>query len=199
MLGRQMSIANTNHIVVVPFFTDSTYSSTGIFSTNWLDLMEQIITGVRNAQGSEPPAAVPGGRVPNVPVTEVNPLVLDSPTQKKGAPSAVRTSSNQLTNVVLSCFSRGRELMGRVQKASGLQSFLREAWDFDGVGGAPAAGCRVMTYDQQSTTIRRPDTFHVPPERWIPYHKRLISAHDNHGNIPGMLAFHAASISRVGK
>src|SRR5688500_14500542 len=39
IFGRQMAIANTNHITVVPFFTDSTYASTGIFANHWLDLV----------------------------------------------------------------------------------------------------------------------------------------------------------------
>jgi hypothetical protein len=30
VLGRQISIANTNHITVVPFFTDSTYASASL-------------------------------------------------------------------------------------------------------------------------------------------------------------------------
>jgi hypothetical protein len=198
IFGRQMSIANTNHIVIVPFFTDSTYENTGIFAQNWLDLVEQIIVAVKNASkgGALPPG--PNGRTPKAGVTEINRLVTESATRKKGRPPAPRTSSDLLKNVVLSCFSRGRALMVNVRnRAQGLGHFLREAWDFDGVGGSPPAGIRALLYDQQKTGVRRVNNFHVPPERWINYHTKVIP--NVHGDIPLMLACHAATISRVGQ
>jgi hypothetical protein len=197
IFGRQMSIANTNHIVVVPFFTDSTYVSLGIFAKHWLDLVEQIIVAVRNTSQVATPPAGPDGRTPRAAVTEINRLVTESATSKKGGP-VQSGGSNVLGHVVLSCFSRGRELMERVRnKAQGMNSFLREAWDFDGVGGSPLAGTRLLTYDQLKTSVRGPTRFHVPPERWVKYHNAVIP--NVHGDIPAMLACHAATISRVGK
>lgn len=198
IFGRQMSIAKTNHITIVPFFTDSTYASTGIFAHHWLDLVEQIIVMVRNTSQRAAGAAAAGGRVPNVAVNEINPLMLDGPTQKKGSPPAIRTSSNLLSHVVLSCFSRGRALMANVRhQAQGINQFLREVWDFDGVGGSLPAGVRALTYDQHKTSAKRADSFHVPPERWVKYHNAVIA--NVHGDIPAMLACHAATISRVAK
>jgi hypothetical protein len=202
MLGKQMSIARTNHITVVPLFTDSTYNTAGLFATQWLDILEQVIVGVRNASqasAATPPPAGSNGRTPHTPVGEINRLVMDGPTMKKGsAKPTVRTTSSLLTNVVLSCFSRGRALMTTVRgRAQGIDRFLREGWDFDGVGGSPGVGVRTITYDQHRTRIRQADTFHVPPERWVKYHNAVIA--NVHGDIPAMLACHAATISRVGK
>lgn len=199
IFGRQMSIANSNNITVIPFFTDSTYNSTGIFANHWLDIIEQIIVAVRNAsQGDAPPTAL-DGRGPRVAVTPINRLVVSSSSRKKGSPaSAIQISSNLLSHVVLSCFSRGRALLGNVRsKAKGINHFLREIWDFDGVGGSPPAGIRALMYDQAKTSIKTVDRFHVPPERWVKYHNAVVA--NVHGDIPAMLACHAATISRVGK
>jgi hypothetical protein len=199
IFGRQMSIANANHITIVPFFTDSTYASTGIFANHWLDLVEQIIVGVRNSsQGATPPAA-PDGRIPNAGATDINRLVTESTASRKGGSApAIRTSSNLLSHVVLSCFSRGRVLLGSVRnQAKGMNHFLREVWDFDGVGGSPPARVRALLYDQHKTSAKRADNFHVPPERWVKYHNAVIA--NVHGDIPAMLACHAATISSARK
>jgi hypothetical protein len=198
IFGRQMAIANANHITIVPFFTDSTYASTGIFAEHWLDLVEQVIVHVRNASQGSIAAATPDAGAPRTPVTEINRLVTESATTKKGAPpTPARPSSNLLNNVVLSCFSRGRVLATSVRnRAKGMNSFLREVWDFDGVGGSVPGAPRVLTYDQHKTPVRNKDRFHVPPERWVKYHKVVIK--NVHGDIPAMLACHAATISDVG-
>lgn len=169
IFGRQISIANTNHITIIPFFTDSTYGSTGIFAKHWVDLVEQIIVTVRNS--SQVAAAASGagaGRMPSVVVSEINPLVTDSATRKQGSSApTIRNSSTQFSNVVLSCFSRGRVLLANVRsRAQGMTYFLREIWDFDGVGGGPPSGVRTVTYDQHKTSVKMADHFHVPGERW---------------------------------
>ena len=193
ILGRQMSIANSNLITVVPFFTGSTYGNTGIFGANWVDLVEQIIVHVRNARaGSLITTAAPRAQV-----TEVERLILADATTKRGAPPA-RSSSNLLRNVVLSGFSFGRVLAANVRhQARGMSSFIREAWDFDGVGGSPPGAPRILTYDQHKRPDGIKDHFHVPPERWLEYHHAVIK--NVHGDIPAMLACHAAAISSVGK
>ena len=200
ILGRQMSIASTNHITIIPFFTDSTYGSTGIFANHWLDLVEQIIVTVRNrSQVGIAASASAGGRVPSVAVNETNRLVTESATRKKGSSApAIRNNSSLLSNVVLSCFSRGRVLVANVRnRAKGINYFLREIWDFDGVGGGPPSGVRVLTYDQHKTSEKIADHFHVPGERWVQnYHHAVYNVH---GDIPAMLACHAATISRIGR
>jgi hypothetical protein len=81
-------------------------------------------------------------------------------------------------------------------RAKGITTFLREVWDFDGVGGAVPGAPRVLTYDQHKTPGRTKDHFHVPPSRWVKYHNAVVA--NVHGDIPAMLACHAATISGVG-
>jgi hypothetical protein len=202
IFGRQMSIAKTNHITVVPFFTSSTYGDLGVVADNWLDLVEQIINQVRNTPqgaagaGAGAPAGAEAARTPRAATTPVERLVTTDATRKKGAPPP-RPTSSALKNVVLSDFSRGRELASRMRaSAKGLTTFLREVWDFDGVGGAIPSAPRVLTYDQHGGAGVAKDHFHVPPKRWVKYHNAVIA--NVHGDIPAMLARHAATISGVG-
>jgi hypothetical protein len=82
-------------------------------------------------------------------------------------------------------------------QAPGLNAYLREVWDFDGVGTVPpytAGDIRGIVYDQLA--VRDPRSFHVPGKRWVKFHHRVVQ--DVHANIPDMLAWHAANVSRVG-
>jgi hypothetical protein len=200
IFGRQIAIAKTNHITIVPFFNNASYGSLGIFADHWLDLVEQILVHVRNAASGAVVPPTGSGRAPNVPVTDINPLGTMSASQKKGGPPAPpRTSSNLLRNVVLSGFSRGRVLAGLVRsRAKGIAPFLREVWDFDGVGGAVPSASRVITYDKQRLPTNHGDHYHVPPARWLEYHHAVLPDKAIHGDIPALMACHAATISRVG-
>jgi hypothetical protein len=121
--------------------------------------------------------------------------------------NAVRTEALQLSSsdtvvlkdVVLSDFSAGRSRMQTMRaRAPSLGSYLREIWDFDGVGGVPphtAGGVRAIIYDQHAA--RDPHIFHVPPQRWLGFHHKLVAS--VHSNIPDMLAWHAATVSSVCK
>jgi hypothetical protein len=105
-------------------------------------------------------------------------------------------------NVVLSDFSRGRQNMYHFKKAAPqLDGYLREIWDFDGVTGAPpyqGAPVRGIVYDQAASN--NPHSFHAPPSRWEKYHNsKHLRFDDVHGDFPAMLAWHAATISTVGK
>jgi len=103
-----------------------------------------------------------------------------------------------LKNVVLSDFSRGRQLMYSVRtRAKGLEPYLREIWDFDGKGGAPpysTGKVRGIIYDQEFGND--PRSYHVPAPRWSRYHEKVV---DPHGLIPNMLMWHAGEQSSVGK
>jgi len=195
LFGRQMAMAKTNHITVVPFFSNHSYGDTGIFGRNWLDLVEQIIVHAKNAsrEAAAAEAAVDGRHGGFTPAKR---LVIEEHVKKGSRPSP-RTSSSQLSHVVLSCFSRGRALLATVRAQSpGMNSFLREVWDFDGVGGAIPSAPRVITYDQHKTrgTIEH---IHCPPERFVNYHHSVVA--NAHGDIPARMACHAATVSRVGK
>ena len=84
------------------------------------------------------------------------------------------------------------------RQSQGLDRFLREVWDFDGVHAAAPVSPRAIVYDQGSGQAFSPTTFHVPPERWQEYHHAILKRHELHGDLPAMLACHAATISNVG-
>jgi hypothetical protein len=196
--GRQMDVANANHITIVPFFNNASYGSTGIFGPNWKDIIEQILALARaraRTGASAPPA---GARTADTPI---EPAIFFSAKRKKGGPAPPPDLSGRLQHVVLSDFSHGRQLMWTLRKQSpGMDRFLREVWDFDGVHApAPVSGSvRGILYDQASGPAASPTVFHVPPERWQEYHHAILKHDQLHGDLPAMLACHAASISRVG-
>ncbi len=110
--------------------------------------------------------------------------------------SAADASGAGLKRVVLSDFSRGRELMHTFARAApGLKDYLREVWDFDGVGGSRPdnlLGARGVLYDQGR--VNTPGVFHTPSNRWLKFNG--IDRHDVHGNMP-MLFRHAAYVTYV--
>ena len=192
----QMDIARTNHITIIPFFTAGSYANTGIFGPNWKDIVEQILALARaEASASQAPAG--RAHVANTPIESVK---YSSGTSKKGAPAPAADMSGRLKHVVLSDFSHGRQLMGTVRSQSpGLERFLREVWDFDGVHAhAPISPRAILYYDLGGGGASSPTNFPVPPERWQEYHHAILKKEQLHGDIPAMLACHAATISRVG-
>jgi len=196
IFGRQIAIAKTNHITIVPFFTNASYESTGIFGANWKDIVEQILVLAKAAAraGASP---VPGAGGARVPVTPVEPIEYASATRKKGSPPGPPAAAlaGNLKHVVLSDFSHGRKLMWNVRtQASGISRYLREVWDFDGVHGAPPYSPGGIIYNQSTGNDAR--VFQAPPERWQEYHHAIVK--NVHGDIPAMLACHSATISRFG-
>jgi hypothetical protein len=197
--GRQIGMAKTNHITIMPCFSNASYGSTGIFGPNWKDMVEQILALARAGASTPPPTS--GARSACTPIERIH---YASASGKKGAPSAAPTpgaGGGSLRNVVLSNFSHGRVLMGSVRTYSpGLSHFLREIWDFDGVHApTPHGGVRALIYTQSNSSSSDMTTFPVPPTRWQEYHHKILTTEENHGDIPARLAYHAATISQVGK
>ena len=195
LIGRQIDIANKNHITIVPFFNPASYESTGIFGANWKDIVEQILVHARNAaQGAQ----VPSGKAKGA-YTSIESGEFHDATRKKGSSGPAVDLSGRLQNVVLSDFSHGRVLMWNLLKqASGLKKFLREVWDFDGVHGPAPVAPRAFVYYNLGGGSNGTTSFPVPPERWLNWHHRVISRDDLHGDVPARLATHAATISQVG-
>jgi hypothetical protein len=198
MLGSQIDAAGSNQIVIVPFFNNASYENTGIFGSNWRDIVDQILAAV---SASIQVAAAKKALTDNIGL--IQPSKSKAAVAKAGVASAATAATPidytaALQHVVLSGFSRGRGLMWTVrQKAAGIQRHLREVWDFDGVGAAPpfsSGNVRGILYDRRNDA-HDARSFHVPPERWIAFHKRVVRS--VHSNIPDMLAWHAASISGV--
>jgi hypothetical protein len=195
-LGLQMAIARSNHVTLVPFFSNASYGSAGIFKSDWLDICDQALALARKAAaGASTIATSSGARTAEF----IGARADDHIRHKAGtpAPKAPPAHSGSLQSIVLSCFSRGMAPMTSFRSsAPGLASFHRESWDFDGVGGT-RGGPRYIRYDQSKFDQKIPLTFHVPPSRWVEYHSRVIA--DVHGDIPNKMATHAATISVVGK
>ena len=167
----------------------------GIFGPNWKDMVEQILALARPAART---AEVPSGGARSA-VTPIESAVFFSTKRKKGGPAPPVDLSGRLQNVVLSDFSYGRQLMHTVRSRSpGLNRFLREVWDFDGVHAPVPVTPRAIVYDQGSSAAASHTTFHVPPERWQEYHHAILRRDQLHGDLPAMLACHAATISSVG-
>jgi hypothetical protein len=191
IFARQMDIAQANHINIIPFFNNASYGSTGIFGPNWKDIIEQILELARSATIS--------GRAVLSASTSGESAIFFSFKRPKNFPVTPVDPSGRLQNVVLSDFSHGRTLMWTVRRQShGMDRFLREVWDFDGVHAAAPVSPRAFVYDQGSGVAVSPTTFHVPPERWQEYHHAILKRHELHGDLPAMLACHAATISSVG-
>jgi hypothetical protein len=196
ILGRQMDIAKSNHITIIPFFSNASYGTSGIFGPNWKDIVEQILAFAR--AGARVPEE-PSGRA-RAAYTPAREAEFSSASRKKGAPPPVVDLSGRLQHVVLSDFSHGRQLMWTVRKqSSGMERFLREVWDFDGVHGpGPVSPRAILYYAMGSGSASSPDNYPVPPKRWVGWHNKILEPKQMHGDVPAMLACHAATISRVG-
>jgi hypothetical protein len=196
ILGRQMDIAKTNHITIIPFFNNASYGSSGIFGPNWKDIVEQILTLVRG-QAAIP--QTPTAR-PYPGYSPVEPFSGSSATHKKGTPAPAVDPSGRLQHVVLSDFSHGRQLLWTVRKQSpSMERFLREVWDFDGVhAAAPVSPRAIFYFAMGGGGAASPDNYPVPPGRWLDWHHKLLEPKQMHGDVPAMLAYHAATSSRVG-
>src|SRR5262249_47012713 len=112
IFGRQMDIAQSNHITIIPFFSNASYCDTGIFGRNWKDFFEQILARVRNAARTPQPPATKARAA----VTPIESIEYSSVSRKKGAPPPVVDMSGRLQHVVLSDFSHGRQLMWTVRR-----------------------------------------------------------------------------------
>jgi hypothetical protein len=175
-------ISASNQILVIPFFSNASYSSGGIFAPNWKEILSVIVNGVSLAAFSSRFAS--------------KAFILKS--YEQGLRDGV-TLSNTVQNVVMSCFSFGRVLMQRLrQSMPGLQGTLREVWDFNGNGTAApftSNSVKALVYDQAESDS--PWGFHVPRRRWSKFAPAKNA--DIHGFIPNMLMWHAATVSTIGK
>jgi hypothetical protein len=180
-LGFQIAAANSNQILVVPFFSNASYSSGGIFAPNWKEILSVMVQGVSIARGAGTSETSAINAALGVAIQGDCPLDFT------------------VQNVVMSCFSFGRVLMQTLrQRMPGLHGTLQEVWDFDGSGTvAPftSHSVKALIYDQAVSTS--PMGFHVPRPRWSKFAPAKNA--DIHGFIPNMLMFHAAWTSTVGK
>lgn len=172
-LGFQLDAGGCDQVLVIPFFNNASYSTGGIFAPRWKEIVAVALSGAQRAASSM------GGKTWSADV-------------EKGS-----SLSPEASDVVLSCFSFGRQSMQSVrQRMPGLNTCLREIWDFDGTGpGRPTSDgkVKVISYDQQDSMI--PTAFHVPLRRWSGFSPVKIK--DPHGFIPNMLMWHAAEVSDV--
>jgi hypothetical protein len=185
-LGIQFAAASSSQIIVVPFFSNASYHTGGIFAPNWRQILTVIVTGVKAATG------VPSAFRESIDLQ----VVVDAIREHKVMPG--------VQSVVLSSFSYGRVLSATSRHAMpGLHGTLREVWDFDGSGTGPPSSSstvKVLMYDQAQmdspSSSGNATHFHVPKPRWKRFPDAMNS--DIHGFIPNMLMWHAATESGVG-
>jgi hypothetical protein len=120
-------------------------------------------------------------------------------------PADMPRNRTALENIILSDFSLGRDVMNAMRSAPGMQSMLREIWDFDGSGPAPHASVKLLSYDQ-GEVAPAPNRFHVPLPRWAKfpfYAQHPANRRDDfmflHGHIPQRLLLHATQSSTYGR
>jgi hypothetical protein len=184
-LGMQLAAASSNQILVVPFFSNTSYNNGGIFAPNWREILTVIVNGV-----------VIASRTPTEFRDRIDLQVVEDAVRDHKARVAVQ-------NLVLSSFSYGRVLSERLrQRMPGLHGTLREVWDYDGSGtGAPSSShtVKALVYDQaqiDSPSSGAATGFHVPKPRWKRHPPAMHS--DLHGFFPNMLMWHTATVSGVG-
>jgi hypothetical protein len=181
-LGFQFAAANSDQILVVPFFSNASYHSGGIFAPNWKEILSIIVNGLK--------VAIPVGPAAR---TAIDLEAFEQALRdRKPLPVAVQ-------NVVLSCFSFGRTLMWTLRRnMPGLQGSLREVWDFDGSGAsAPSSGGGVRAIVYDVAVSNSSFAFHVPKQRWTKFWPAQNAP--LHGFIPNMLMWHAATMSGIGR
>ena len=177
----QFAAATSNQILVVPYFSNASYYTGGIFAPNWKAILSVIVNGVAVSTLFSPAART----------------AIDLEVFEKALRDG-KTLEHTVENVVLSCFSFGRTLMSTLRRAMpGLHGVLKEVWDFEGSGtGAPSSSTTVRALVYEEAVSDSPFGFHVPKQRWSKFLPAMHS--DLHGFIPNMLMWHSATVSGVG-
>ncbi len=171
--GVQLAAGGSNMVLVMPMFSNATYTNLGIFNKAWHEIIDAILVEVQKVAWPDKPGE-----------------------------EMVRNRT-AMKNVILSDFSRGRPLLSRVRNAPGMAALLREIWDFDGVGGAPPGppkGGRAFLYTQGAIGPGH-NVFYLPLPRWarFPFYAQArLSNNGVHGDIPQRLCLHASRISEFG-
>ena len=197
MLASQVAVANSDQILIIPFFNNATYVSTGIFGPNWQDIVEQIRhtviaqvqLGAVATKVQVPPNAGPFAAARAAFEAAISPDVVH--------PINYTAS---LKNVVLSDFSYGRTFMWNIRKSAWPGELSAQSLGLCGNGDAAPytkKDVRGILYDQSRSIPPDRRRFHMPPERWVPYHQKVVE--NVHGDIPALLGWHAARISSFGK
>lgn len=167
----QFAAASSNIVFIMPMIDANSWPQLGNFIIMWREIINNLLVEVQNIAWPD----------------------------KEN--STIDRNKSALENVILSNFSAGRIAMGQARNASGMDSSLREIWDFDGAGiplNVPTRG-QCLTYDQHPVTGDL-HHFHVPPKRWdrFPFWNSQMKDGDIHGHIPQRLAYHAAWRSAFG-
>jgi hypothetical protein len=165
----QLAAASANIVLVMPMVNAGSWPDSGVLRGSWRDIVNAILVEVQKVAWPDNPGSV------------------------------MPRNQTALQNIIFSGFSAGRIAMSMARQFSGIDSALREVWDFDGaqvpVPTAPAGG-QALLYDQ---ALAQGDAthFHAPPARWssFPFFAPKV---DVHGHIPQRLAYHAATRSAFG-
>ena|SRR5579863_3678314 len=172
VFGVQLAAASCNMVLVMPIFSAGTpWPDPGILKNNWRDILNAILVEVQKVAWPDQSGATPMAR-----------------------------NQNAMTDLLLSCFSRGRAALSNFRTSPGVSTLLREIWDYDGDGASPPGPAdkgQVLRYDQ-ATSGRGHGIFHVPASRWSRISFYNGGNFNVHSAIPERLMFHTTTVSSFG-
>lgn len=143
-LGMQLAPANSNQILVVPFFSNAVYHNGGIFAPNWREILTVAAIGVKASLGIS--------------------SAFRSKIDLQVAAEAVRnhTTTTVVNNVVVSAFSYGRVLSATIRSA---MPGLHRTSARSGTSTAPEPHRLPVPQPSKSSCMikRRPTVRHMAP------------------------------------
>jgi hypothetical protein len=166
-LGYQMDGAARSQITIMPFLKQSALD-TGIFLTNWADIVTDILSAVRTAMGADDGSVL---QLAQVVVSSYSVGIIYSANFRAGAPNL-------------------GTYLSEVWDLDGLYSTSHQL--STDLVSTPAY--LAIKYDQGSGA----DSFHVPLNRWSDYVAPPATPDAVHALVGDFMFLHAASISRVG-
>jgi hypothetical protein len=168
-LGYQMDGAARSQIIIMPFLKNSA-TNTGIFLTNWFEIVTDILTGLRAALGAD----------------DGSPLQLSQVVVSSFSIGIVYSSNFRAGASNLSAFlSEVWDFDGLFSSSPQLSRNLVSTAEY-----------QAIKYDQDPSS--GPASFHVPRPRWADYVDAPTTSMQTHSLIRDFMFLHAASISTVG-
>ncbi len=168
-LGYQLDGAARSQIIIMPFLTNSA-TNTGIFLTNWFDIVTDILTAVRATLGADDGSMI-----------ELSQLVVSSFSIGIVYSSNFRAGAPNLSPYLSEVWDFDGLFSSSPQLSRNLVS---------------TAQYQAIKYDQDPSS--GPASFHVPHPRWADYVDAPTTSIQTHSLIRDFMFLHAASISTVG-
>ncbi len=168
-LGYQLDGADRNQIIIMPFLTEAA-TDTGIFLTNWLDIVTDILTDVRTKMGADDGSTL-----------SVSQVVVSSFSVGIVYSSNFRQSGTNLSSYLAEVW----DFDGLYSSSSNLSQQLQTTSQYTAI-----------KYDQNPGAGM--SSYHVPLPRWAQLVVPPTTSDQVHGFIRDFMFLHAATVSGVG-